>query len=275
MGMEHIGPLGFNAVRFGLGAAVLVPFLFFGLPGLKKMPVIPGETRHFYLGGFLAGVFIFTGSTFQQFGVVHTTAGKAGFITGLYVVFVPLIGLIRGLRTRKEIWFGVALGAIGLYFLSGEGLGRIQLGDGLVLIGAVFWACHVLTVGGLAPRTNPLALAVLQFSMTSVLSLIGALLFEDLNWADIQAAAIPILYAGVLSVGVAFTLQIVAQRRAHPAHAALLLSLEGIFAAVGGWIILGERLSGRHLIGCALMLAGIMLAQYEPRVRAAERVGGK
>ncbi len=265
MGMEHMGPLGFNAVRFALGAVVLLPFLFLGVPGLKRMPLITGQKSDLVRGGLLVGLLIFIGSTFQQYGVVHTTAGKAGFITGLYVVFVPLLGLLRGLETRRAIWYGVLLAAVGLYLLSGEGWGRIRLGDGLVLISAVFWASHVLGVGHFANRTNPLALAVIQFAICSLLSFLGALAFEDLTLPSIQAAGIPLLYAGILSTGVAFTTQIVGQRRAHPAYAALILSMEGVFAALGGWMILGEVLSVRDLAGCALMLAGIILAQYEPR----------
>ncbi|PID81358.1 hypothetical protein CSB20_03565 [bacterium DOLZORAL124_64_63] len=182
---------------------------------------------------------------------------------------------MRGLRTRPVVWCGVVLAAVGLYLLSGEGLSgeglgragllRIGLGDGLVLAGAVFWALHVLGVGRYANRTNPLALAVIQFALCSLLSLAGALLFETLSWAAIRAAAGPILYAGVMSTGVAFTLQIVGQRRAHPAYAALVLSLEGVFAAVGGWVLLGETLTDTGLLGCALMLGGTILAQVEPR----------
>ncbi|PIE76591.1 EamA family transporter [bacterium DOLJORAL78_65_58] len=243
MGMDHMGPFAFNAVRFAVGSVFLLPFLVFGIPGTRRMPLVTGSGRDLVLGGLLVGALIFTGSTFQQFGVAHTSAGKAGFITGLYVVFVPLLGLVRGLRTRPVVWCGVVLAAVGLYLLSGEGLSgeglgragllRIGLGDGLVLAGAVFWALHVLGVGRYANRTNPLALAVIQFALCSLL--------------------------------VAFTLQIVGQRRAHPAYAALVLSLEGVFAAVGGWVLLGETLTDTGLLGCALMLGGTILAQVEPR----------
>lgn len=265
VGMDHMGPFGFNAVRFAVGTIFLLPFLAFGVPGTRRLPLITGHGRDLVLGGFLVGILIFAGSTLQQFGVVHTSAGKAGFITGLYVVFVPLLGLVRGLRTGRAIWSGVVLAAVGLYLLSGEGLGRIQLGDGLVLVGAVFWALHVLGVGRYANRTNPMALAVIQFAICSLLSLGGALLFEELTWAAIRAAGVPILYAGVMSTGVAFTLQIVGQRQAHPAYAALVLSLEGVFAAIGGWLMLGEVLTAGELAGCALMLGGIILAQIDPR----------
>jgi drug/metabolite transporter (DMT)-like permease len=267
MGMQHMGPLAFNAIRFALGAMVLLPLLFFGLPGQKPVPLIVGQRKHLLLGGLLTGFLIFGGATLQQFGVVHTTAGKAGFITGLYVVFVPLLGLLRGLKTAPRVWAGVGLAAVGLYLLSGKGWGGIQMGDGLVLIGTLFWASHMLAIGWLAPRVNPLALAVLQFLVCSLLSAWGALVFEDLPAGAIRNAAVPILYAGVLSVGVAYTLQIIGQRKAQPAHAALILSMEGVFAALGGWIILSESLSLRGMLGCCLMLGGIILAQWQPSGR--------
>ena len=267
VGMDHMGPMYFNAIRFALGAAVLMPVLFFGLPGRKPAPLIVGQRKHLLLGGLLAGFLIFGGSTFQQFGVVYTTAGKAGFITGLYVVFVPLLGLLRGMKTRREIWIGAALAALGLFLLSGKGWGGIGLGDGLVLVGTLFWASHVLAVGWLAPRVNPLALAVMQFLVCSLLAFIGAFVFEELPPDALKNAAIPILYAGILSVGAAYTLQISGQRKAHPAHAALILSMEGVFAALGGWIILSESLSPRGIIGCVLMLTGIILAQGNPLSR--------
>ncbi len=267
VGMQHMGPLAFNAVRFALGAVVLLPVLFFGLPGQKAIPLVVGKQKDLWWGGLLAGILIFGGSGFQQFGVVYTTAGKAGFITGLYVVFVPLLGLLKGLKTAKGIWLGAGLAAVGLYLLSGKGFGRIELGDGLVLIGTLFWASHVLVIGWLAPRVNPLALAVVQFLVCSFLSACGALAFETFSLEAMKGAAIPILYAGVLSVGVAYTLQIIGQTHAHPAPAALILSLEGVFAAIGGWILLSEGLSLRGILGCALMLMGIVLAQWQPTGR--------
>ncbi len=267
VGMQYMGPLAFNAIRFALGAMVLLPVLIFGFPGQKPAPLITGQKKHLFLGGLMTGLFIFGGSTFQQFGIVYTTAGKAGFITGLYVVFVPLLGLLRGLKTRRGIWCGVALASVGLYLLSGRGWGTIALGDGLVLVGTLFWASHVLAVGWLVHRVNPIALAVMQFLVCSVLSGASALVFEDLSQADLHGAAISILYAGILSVGVAYTFQILGQRKAHPAHAALILSMEGVFAALGGWILLSESLSARGLAGCALMLGGIILAQWNPNGR--------
>lgn len=263
VGMRHVGPLTFNAVRFALGSAVLAPLLVRGWPDRRPdTPAVP--VGRILRGGLAAGAVLFVGATLQQYGVVFTTAGKAGFITSLYVIFVPILGLVIGQRNSTAVWAGAFLSAIGLYLLSAQGLVGIALGDGLVLIGAVFWAMHVLVIGHLAQDIPPVALAVVQFAVVSGLSLVGALLLETVNWEGMRAATVPILYAGLLSVAVAYTLQVVGQTRAHPAHAAIILSLESVFAAVGGWIILAEGLSVRALLGCALMLGGVLLAQLGP-----------
>ena len=189
-------------------------------------------------------------------GVVYTTAGKAGFITGLYVLFVPLFGLLVGKRTSGLTWVGAVLAAVGLYLLSAKGLTGIALGDGLVLLSAVFWALHVLAIDRYVHRVQPLQLATTQFAVCGALSLAGALVFETPDPAAVRAATLPILYAGLLSTGVAYTLQVVAQRKAHPSHAAIILSLESVFAVLGGWLILSESLSARGLAGCGVDAGG-------------------
>ena len=275
LGMRHIGPLTFNGIRFGLGALALTPLLIYNLrkrrlAGDPNSAAPPG--RIFCLrAALLTGFLLFGGSTLQQFGVVYTTAGKAGFITSLYVVFVPILGLVTGQRTGRWTWWGAFIAAVGLYLLSIRGWIGIALGDGLVLIGALFWASHVLAVGKLSGRIDPIRLAVGQFTVCSLLSLTGALLFESFHWPAIRAATLPILYAGLLSVGVAYTLQLVGQRNAQPAHAAIILSFEAVYAVIGGWLILGEGLTSRAMAGCVLMLAGVILAQWEPRPKAGEQ----
>lgn len=258
VGMQHVGPLTFNGVRFALGALVLLPWAW--RRRVARSEPGAGSGR----GGLVAGLILFVAATLQQYGVVFTTAGKAGFITSLYVVFVPLLGLLSGQRASRGVWVGVGLSAVGLYLLSAQGLVGIALGDGLVLIGAVFWAAHVLVIGRLARNVDALELAVIQFLVVAGLSLGGAVVWETMIWSDIRAAMVPILYAGVLSVAVAYTLQVVGQTRAHPAPAAIILSLESVFAAVGGWIILAEGLNRRALLGCALMLAGVLVSQLRP-----------
>lgn len=274
VGMQYVGPFTFNTIRFAVGGLALLPLLIFWCPTQNRLAAAGGHPVSRSLGikgGLMAGILIFGGITFQQFGILDTTAGKAGFITSLYVVFVPAFGLILGMKVHRVVWLGVFLAAIGLYLLSATGMMSIGLGDGLVLVGAVFWGMHVLAIGHLVKGGAPvILLAVVQFAVCAVLSLVAALISEEFVWVDIKGAAIPILYAGLFSVGVAYTLQVLAQRRAKPAHAALILSSEALFAVIGGSLFLGEVLSLRAMLGCGLMLSGIIIAQQEPQDEAPE-----
>jgi drug/metabolite transporter (DMT)-like permease len=263
VGMDYVGPFTFNGIRFAIGSLSLLPLvlisreqrtaanLIFPRPGLKTI----------LFGGGALGLTLFAGASLQQIGLVYTTAGKAGFITGLYVIIVPILGLIWRQQPGIGTWIGAFLAAIGLYLLSITEKFTIELGDLLVLIGAFFWAAHVLIIGWLSPRINPIKLAFSQYVACSILSLTAASILEVITLGSVFQAAVPILYGGLLSVGIAYTLQVVAQRDAHPAHAAILLSLEAVFAAIGGWLILGEIISPRGLIGCGLMLFGMLLSQ--------------
>ncbi len=266
VGMRYVGPLTFNGVRFALGAGALAPLLLIKRGWFASWSAAPGgETSRgdIVRWGLAAGVLLFGGSTLQQVGVVYTTAGKAGFITSLYVILVPLLGLFWGHKTGRWTWLGAFFAAVGLYLLSAKGLMGIALGDGLVLLGAFFWAGHVLLVGHLVQRLPALPLAVTQFIVCSVLSLAGAFIFETIKVHALLDAAGPILYAGLLSVAVAYTLQALGQRFALPAPAAIILSFEAVFAAFGGWWILGEGMTLRGLLGAGIMLLGVILAQAE------------
>jgi drug/metabolite transporter (DMT)-like permease len=260
--MEHLGPMMFNGSRFILGAVTLLPLILLRKNGPGHAN--DGSTRFLLCGGALAGLALFGGASFQQMGLLYTTAGKAGFITSLYVVLVPLMGIFLGHRSGVSLWIGVVLAVAGLYFLSVTRSFTIGRGDLLVLISALFWAVHVQLIGYLAKRASALRVACVQLVVCSALSFLVACLTEELTPAAIREAAIPILYAGVLSAGLAFTLQIVCQRTSPPSHAAIIMSLETVFAALAGWIILSERLGLRGLAGCALMLAGLMVVQLPP-----------
>lgn len=261
--MVHIGPFLFNGFRFALGCLVLLPLV------LKKglRPIHPAK-KSVSLGikttisaGALAGFVLFSGASFQQVGLVYTTAGNAGFITGLYVVIVPLLALFWRTQTSFGTWVGASLAAAGLYLLSVTEHLTISFGDLLEIIGAFFWAGHVLIIGGLSSKIDSLQLAFFQYAICAILSLITAFFFETFTLYGLSRAAVPILYGGVLSVGVGYTLQVVGQRNAHPAHAAVFLSLEAVFAAVGGRIVLGEILTVREAFGCGLMLSGMLFSQ--------------
>ena len=261
VGMEHVGPFTFNGIRFALGSLSLTPLLFFHFNGKNGSPPPVHVWTPALRGGGLAGLFLFAGASLQQVGLVYTTAGNAGFITGLYVVIVPLIGLFFRQSSSYGAWAGAGLAAVGLYLLSVTDQFNIAWGDFLEILGAFFWAGHVLVIGYFSPRTSAIRLAIGQFAVCSVLSLLTAFIFETIRLSDILQAAVPILYGGLASVGIAYTLQVVAQKNAHPAHAAIILSLEAVFAALGGWLLLGEVLSARGLLGCGLMLAGMLLSQ--------------
>jgi drug/metabolite transporter (DMT)-like permease len=265
VGMEHVGPFTFNGVRFALGALVLLPLMRLS-EGLLPAPsfVAKPTAWTYFKGGTLAGLALFAGATLQQFGLVYTTAGKAGFITGLYVVIVPLLGLFFKKKTGMSAWAGAILAAAGLYLLSVTESFSIEYGDLLVLVSAFFWAGHVLVIGWLSPRMNPVKLAAAQFAACSMLSLAAALATESITVAGLTGGAAAILYGGLLSVGVAYTVQVVAQRDAEPTHAAIILRLEAVFAAFAGWVVLGETMSARGFTGCGLMLAGMLLSQLIP-----------
>jgi len=261
-GMEHVGPFTFNGIRFLLGGICLLPLTLdrkSDVAGQDGTPLVSP-----LMAGSIAGLVLFAGATLQQVGLLWTTAGKAGFITGLYVIFVPLLGLFFGQKTGGGTWLGALLATAGMYLLSVRGGFIMERGDLLVLIGAVFWAVHVLVLGHFSPRTRTLRLAVIQFLCCGLLSLAVAIFLEEITWPAVRTALVPILYGGLGSVGIGYTLQTVAQKWAHPAHASILLSLEAVFAALGGWWLLDEKLSPRALLGCALMLGGMIVSQVQP-----------
>ena len=265
-GMETMGPFLFNAARFFIGSAVLFPLVWY----LSKKNKTPANketsTKKLLIAGTIAGLFLFLASSFQQVGIQYTTAGKAGFITGLYIFFVPLIGIFFGQRTGSGTWLGAFIAVIGLYLLSINDDFSIARGDLLQLICAVFFAAHILVVGYVAKRMDPLKLSLIQYVVSGVLSFFIAIAIELITWQMIVDTAIPLLYAGVMSIGVGYTLQVVAQQHAKSSHAAIILGLEGAFAVLGGWLILDENLSTRGLIGCGLMLSGMFLSQLLPRL---------
>jgi drug/metabolite transporter (DMT)-like permease len=276
--MEYVGPYTFNGIRFALGSMVLVPMVLINGRNLRPPVYARATSRRpvsVFTGGILAGVALFAGASLQQVGLVYTTAGNAGFITGLYVVIVPLLGLLWRQRPGTGTWIGAVLAAAGLYLLSITEELTIARGDLLVLIGAFFWAGHVLILGWLSPRMDPVKLALAQFATCSLLSLLTAGIVETITMTGIRGAAIAIVYGGVMSVGIAYTLQVVAQRRSHPAHAAIILSMEAVFAAVGGWLFLNEIMTPRGLIGCTLMLGGMILSQLWPLIRPGEKTSSQ
>ena len=262
VGMTYVGPLTFNGVRFALGAMVLLPIAGRGEEKPWVGPGLAGSATAWpaLWGGALAGLVLFIAATLQQVGLVYTTAGKAGFITGLYVIIVPLLGLFLGHRPGWGGWVGACLATGGLYLLSVTEAMTFAPGDLWELAGALFWAVHVLLLSWLSPRMNGLKLACAQYGMCALLSLIGAGVTEEITLDGLRGASMAILYGGFLSVGVAYTLQVIAQKDAPPIHASIILSLEAVFAALAGWLVLDEVLSARGLTGCILMFSGMLTA---------------
>lgn len=264
-GMEAMGPFAYGAARFALGALSLVPVLIVQRRGAATTGAQPRMSlKARVLWSVIVGVVLFTAASLQQIGLVHTTAGNAGFITCLYVVLVPIFGIFLGRATGRRTWIGAALALVGLYILSiGAGF-TFAPGDLLEFMGAFFWAAHILVIAKAVSHVDAVELSIGQFATCSVLSLVAALMFEPNAFAGTRAALIPILYGGLMSTGVAYTLQVVAQRKAHPAHASIILSMEALFAAVGGVLFLHEPVTARLLAGGSLMLAGMIYSQLEP-----------
>ncbi|MFA6033363.1 MAG: DMT family transporter [Myxococcota bacterium] len=259
--MGSIGPLFYTAVRFALGGLLLLPF---ALVALRKEQF---KKRDLVAGVAAAGLALFGGASLQQMGMVETPAGKAGFITGLYVVLVPLILLFWRKRPSTGELCGAALSIAGLYFLSVHGRISLEPGDAWVIASAFVWAVHLLVLGHFSPRLPTFIFASGQFIVCAVLSMAAALVFEPVRVSMVGSSAVPIIYGGAVSVCIAYTLQIFAQRELPPTFTAIILSLETVFAAVFGAVILGERMGGRELVGASLMFAGMMAAQLAPRRR--------
>ena len=264
--MDFVGPLTFNGVRFALGALTLLPLALRGNKNRDRGQDQDNNlsSKQAILGGGLAGLVLFAGASLQQVGLVYTTAGKAGFITGLYVVIVPILGMLWKQWPGWGASTGAVLAAVGLYFLSVTAEFNLAPGDAWELAGAFMWATHVLILGWLSPKVDVLKLACAQYAVCSCLSLLVAGHTETITVHGLGEATIPILYGGVMSVGIAYTLQVVAQKVAPPTHAAIILSLEAVFAALAGWLILGEVLTTRGLFGCGLMLTGMVVSQLWP-----------
>ncbi|MCL1880183.1 MAG: DMT family transporter [Actinomycetia bacterium] len=272
-GMDYIGPFLFAGLRFVIGALTLVAVLVVSgfISRIGKMPVswaIPA--RRLILGGMFCGFILFAAGTLQQVGMVYTPASKAGFLTALYIVLVPLLGVFMRQRLRWNAWVSVLIAGVGLYFLSITDGFDIQEGDLIVILGALFWAGHILAVDHFVAGINAreiLKLCVVQFLTAGVLALVCVPLFDGFfveqvfDPAALANVAVMVLYAGVLSTGVAFTLQGIGQQGLRPAPAAIIMSTEAVFSALGGLVLLGELLTLREVVGCILMFAAILLAQ--------------
>lgn len=279
VGMESIEPITFNAARMAL-AAVAVGMVALltqrdgrDFPENRSVEEQKQYKKSTIIGGICCGCFLSLASILQQMGLVYTTAGKAGFITAMYMLLVPIIGFVFFKKKNTWlVWLSVLLGVVGMYFLCISGEFRLAYGDSLVCICAVFFSCHILCCDHFVQRGNPIWISTIQFATATVISSVVAMIVEEPNVEKLVSAVIPILYCGVVSGGIGYTLQIVAQKYTDPTIASLLMSMESVFAVVAGAILLQERMSSRELFGCVMMLAAIVLVQIPlPKGRRVER----
>ena len=258
--VKYIGPYLYNGVRFLLGAVSLIPLI------LIIKPKVTNDFKYMLKGGITVGIFLFLAASLQQIGIIYTDAGKAGFITSLYMVIIPVIGIFLKHKTSLNTWLGVFIALIGLYLLCMSGSFTLEYGDFLIFICAFFWAGHVLLIDHFVKRINSLLLSVMQFSVCGILCIISSFICKETVSTEVVVnALIPILYGGILSVGVAYTLQTVAQKDAKPSHAAIIMSMESCFSVIGGALILGERMSANGYTGCILIFAAIIISQLKKK----------
>ena len=264
LGLEHLGAFSFNGIRTLIGGVAVMPVAL--IVHRRQRGSQGRNLRQSLVGGAVCGCVLFVASNLQQWGLADTTVGKAGFITALYILFVPLIGLVLGKRVTRLFFAAVGVAVIGMFLLTMQGAAQISRGDMLVLLSAVSFAVHIIVIDHYSPGANGVMLAMMQFFVCGSLSLAAALCIgERIDAESLQGAMGAILYSGLLSCAVAYTLQIIAQRDVDPVVASLLMSLESVFAALCGWLVMGERLAPKEIAGCVLVFAAVIMAQWPQR----------
>lgn len=265
VGMDYLGPCAFTAVRNFIGCVALLPVIALASrlrSGAQPEEAAPAPGKKALFGwGAACGLLLGGATLLQQAGMQTASAGKAGFLTALYIVIVPVLGIFLGRRPGLKVWIGVVLALVGAYLLSVKGGAGIASGDLLVIASAVVFSLHILVIDSVPAGVDGVRLSCVQFLVAGVFALVLALFLESFTWRDILSAWVPLLYTGVVSSGVGYTLQILGQRTVNPTVASLILSLESVFAALAGWAILGQALSLRELFGCALVFVAVILAQ--------------
>lgn len=282
VGMEYMGPFTFNGIRFLLGGTVLLPVLAGKRKWGKADPGQPPKTKEelkkarrvTLLGGICCGIALCSASLLQQMGIQHTTVAKAGFITALYIIIVPVLGLFFHKKVRRIVWAGVFLAVAGMYLLCIKESFSVDKGDFFVFLCAIVFSVHILVIDYFSPKADGVVLSCIQFYISGILCGIGAFLLETPTWQAILSGWMPILYAGILSCGVAYTLQIIGQKGMDPTVASLILSLESVISLIAGWVLLGQTLEPREICGCVLVFAAIILVQL-PEPKPGQRPGSK
>ena len=265
VGADNVGAFTFLASRSWLAGIALLPLIAVMKRRTVSSEAGPGDRRILITGGLLCGFFLFIASAAQQIGIATTTTAKAGFLTALYVIIVPILSIVIRKKVPPQVWLSALIAVAGLYLLCMKGRFSLEPGDAMELLCAFLFACHIMTIDHFSPRVDGITMSCIQFFACAVFSTVFALLIEHPHWAQIRSALLPILYAGIFSSGVGYTLQIISQKNLHPTVASITMSLESVFSAVFGWILLHEALNGREILGCLLMFSAIILAQLPSR----------
>lgn len=258
---DSIGSFTYNAIRMFLGAIVLIPF---ALKSLKQNIKKNDYIKKLLKGGIICGIFLAVASYLQQYGIAFTTAGKAGFITSLYILFVPVISLFLGKKNPPQIWLCVLAGLVGAYLLSVQDGFSISKGDLFIFACAICFSLHILAIDKFGKDVDGIELSMVQFATAGIVCSIG-MFFEQPNPSAVSSAWLPLLYSGILSCGVAYTLQVVGQKYLAPTPATLALSLESVWAVIGGTLLLGETMNTREIIGCIILFSAVVIAQLPPK----------
>lgn len=260
-GMDYMGPFTFNGFRFILGGTVLLPLILVRRHSHKKMSIPQASMKTTMLGGICCGLALCAGSTCQQLGIKYTTVGKAGFITTLYIILVPILGIFLKKRVPAKVWIGAVMAAFGLYLLCMKESFSLSKGDTWVFICAFLFAIHILLVDHFAPMVDGIELSSIQFYTAGIICTILAFILESPSLKDLIAGIGPILYTGVMSSGVGYTCQVVGQKDMNPTVASLIMSLESVVSVIAAFLILGQVMTGRELIGCAIVFNAVILVQ--------------
>lgn len=263
VGMDYMGPFTFNGIRFLMGSAVLFPLVCYRRK--KERKAAKAGLKITLTGGICCGLALGCAALLQQFGIMYTTVGKAGFITTLYIIIVPMMGIFLGKKVAGKVWIGAALAAFGMYLLCMSEKLSLSKGDTYVFLCAVIFAIHILVIDYFSPKADGVELSCIQFLVAGLISSVLAFVFEEPTFAAFIDGIIPLAYAGIMSSGVAYTLQIIGQKDMEPTVASLILSLESVVSMLAGWVILGQALNGRELAGCGLVFAAVILVQLPDR----------
>ncbi|NBJ93153.1 DMT family transporter [Parablautia muri] len=268
VGMDYIGPFSFNGARFLMGSVVLLPLVCVRRKKDKEKGVPRAGLKITFTGGICCGLALCSAALCQQIGIMYTTVGKAGFITTLYIVIVPIMGIFLGKKAGGRIWMGAGLAAVGMYLLCMSERLVLSKGDTYVFICAILFSIHILVIDYFSPKADGVELSCIQFLTAGVISSILAFVFEQPQLQSFIDGIIPLAYAGIMSSGVAYTLQVVGQKDMDPTVASLILSMESVFSVLAGWMILGQALSGRELFGCVMVFGAVILVQLPDKKRS-------